>query len=427
MRRDDNMAKPHPTAPLSNSNLAPEDSGNSASPNYNDRHNLPQLPPFDAPTANVDGPKMHVGPRVAPAPSASAEASPSRKFLLVGGQPDNKYAPTDHATADWSKTPWPLQSYPGLPEGTIELLISAHEKYLGSTCPRDESDSFWGERLDPVGQLNLIANSNLPKRARIVNCDVRSVPRPSYVYPCGHRFLCLDCCSKWGRRLKTCFDDLIGRESEILHLVLGVRLVRSSTEGPVDFIPSVGCEAAFNHIMRIMTEGLRAVCRSDRDQIIRGAIGGPEPAVAFLPLRVKPHAHYVVFANGWTTEIETTMKHTIAQKIHDCRPLKRWCSVHGALRVTVDTTPIVAGDHLRAAVGYPRKPVDVVTPYRNAIAACHADADCMRILNREFNDFVGSFDSMFKDLNRIRRLGVCHGSSKHYIGKRRQRPLSKHI
>ena len=145
---------------------------------------------------------------------------------------------------------------------------------------------------------------------------------------------------------------------------------------------------------------------------LTGVVGGPELSVIFRPLRVLPHANFVLWSSSFTVDNARTLRRLIREKMKNCRRLKL------KLFPSVGCYRLVSRDDLRNVLRYLSKPIDLASAYCTAAGIANYAPAEMAILNGEMNRLLRNLPIAFFRVRRIERHGACHGGSRGYFGHR---------
>jgi hypothetical protein len=264
---------------------------------------------------------------------------------------------------------------------------------------------FWAKQAawNNYGSVaSIIARSVYSRAEDFLRCGYLS-------FSCRDRLFCPWCCFNFlARPGLDEFGDSIGADNEVHYLVLSLssnpdekqRLIfRDIDESDIHNIKRPATEEDMPHDYGIefQTDGDLRDCRIlwlFYNEVIReftgnrngckfsGAIGGPELAVRFQPLRVLPHANYIVWSPGLSADGIRALRKFIRQKMRDCRPLQTM------LYPSVACCRIRLGDDLRRVIKYIFKPIDVASAYSITVDRIQHDPAAVAQLNFETNEFL---------------------------------------
>ena len=163
-------------------------------------------------------------------------------------------------------------------------------------------------------------------------------------------------------------------------------------------------------VFQFIAEAIRKFTGKGGSKFFSGAVGGPELAVRFQPLRVVPHANYLVWSSGFTIDDARKLREFIRNKMRYCRGFKK------GIYPTLSCIRIASGDDLRRVAQYIVKPIGLAAAYRMAADIAHCEPAKMASLNCETNLFLENLPCVFLNLHRISRHGRCNAVDHDYIG-----------
>lgn len=194
----------------------------------------------------------------------------------------------------------------------------------------------------------------------------------------------------------------------------------------------LACQA----IWRIFSETMHHFTGRKSKQIFMGGFGGPELSVRFTPLAVLPHANYIVFSRGLSTDDLRRFRRELSRRFRNCR------RVESGLYPKVSLYRVAEPEDFHDVVKYMFKPIDVGFAYATAADCCFhsltenlkrkpitvgqayamaagaADGEgrSLKNLNQQVDCFLERLPLIFHNVRRLRRYGCCSPRSKDYIG-----------
>lgn len=153
--------------------------------------------------------------------------------------------------------------------------------------------------------------------------------------------------------------------------------------------------------------------------IFSGAVGGPELAVRFGPLRVLPHANYICWSPGLSIDDVRELRRFIREKMRNCRSLQT------KLLPSVACYRLRTPDDLRRVIGYILKPIDLAVAYTSAAERVSYSPAALAQLNLDINTFLKNLLDVFWCLHRVARYGRCNAAHRQYFGHVTERRLAQ--
>jgi hypothetical protein len=319
-----------------------------------------------------------------------------------------------------------------------ELLCIAHEKIKASAGSQFSYD--WprlAARSSYSATASIVACSAYPGAEDCIRCGYST-------FSCHDRFFCPRCCFKYfARPVLDEFGNAIGADNEVYYIVLSLssnpdekqRLIFKDIDeadiqnlklrGSVDRqVTAAGCagqdygvEFQSDEDLRdcrllweFYTDAIREFTGSKGGGLFSGAMGGPELAVRFQPLRVLPHANYLAWSPGFSVDGARKLRRFIREKMRDCRRLQT------KLFPSVACYRIRSGEDLRRVIKYIFKPIDLATAYMTAVDRIGHEPAAMAELNRKTDEFLKNVLDVFWSLRRVSRYGRCHANHHDYFG-----------
>ncbi len=157
-------------------------------------------------------------------------------------------------------------------------------------------------------------------------------------------------------------------------------------------------------------EAIRELTGSKPGQPFIGVVGGPELAVRLHPLRVLPHANFIVWSAGFCIEDARKLRKSIRDKMCNSR------RIHDGLYPALACYRLAGAEDLGRVLGYMCKPIDLAGDYINAAERVSFETSAMEALNTETNLFLKHLPLVFARLPRIGRYGQCSASHRSYFG-----------
>jgi len=145
-------------------------------------------------------------------------------------------------------------------------------------------------------------------------------------------------------------------------------------------------------------------------KLFSGAFGGPELAVRFLPLRVLPHANYVVWSSGFSSDDLRLFRRALREKLRGSR------QITPGIYPKITVYRIMAKRDFKAVVEYIFKPIDVGCAYSVAAEAVNYEREQLLRLNFETDCFLEELPVVFNGVHRMNRFGFCSANSSDYVG-----------
>lgn len=165
-------------------------------------------------------------------------------------------------------------------------------------------------------------------------------------------------------------------------------------------------------IWDLMSDSIREVTGTGRGMVFSGAVGGPELAVQFQPLRALPHANFLVWSPGFSADVARKLRRLLREKLRNCRSVSK---LH--LYPAVACYRLGSPDDLRRVISYVSKPIDLATAYTMTADRIGCEPHQMVELNCETKLFLENLGVIFHRLPRIMRFGACHASHSNYFGQ----------
>ncbi len=257
-------------------------------------------------------------------------------------------------------------------------------------------------------------------------------------YSCGDRYLCLRCCfnllaepaliefgnsftadqecyfivmSLSGERDETkrlIFKDLT--KSEMQQIKLAGQLEQGSPQNyGIPFSEPLDAVVVQTYF-QIYRQVISNFTGRGRGKLFSGAFGGPELAVRFLPLAALPHANYVAWSPGISSDDVRRLRRALRDKLRGSRRLK------SRLYPKLTVYRIQARDDYRAVIRYIFKPIDFGIAYHLAAQSADCDPADLRELNSQVDYFLQNLRFAMSDVRRMNRYGFCSPASKPYVG-----------
>jgi len=134
--------------------------------------------------------------------------------------------------------------------------------------------------------------------------------------------------------------------------------------------------------------------------------------VRFNPLRVLPHANFIIWSPGFCIDAAHAIRKHLRKLMRDCRGLK-------GLRLYPDLAcyRLQAPEDLRKVTCYSCKPIDLAHAYLNAGEVLNFEPAKMIDLNADVDHFLEFHPMLFLKLRRISRFGRCCGMHHDYLGR----------
>ncbi len=339
----------------------------------------------------------------------------------------------------WARHVWsdfPLQLQHGRccrTPAQLKLLLELHYKVnpsVGSSYSDCWAKLKHWQQYDKTASI--IACSNYAKREDFIRCG-------DSTFKCRDRLLCPRCCYRRSALpLLREFGDAFSADQQVWFIVI------SLSRDPVESHRLIYRDVAADELHEIRSRSLIQSCsRGDfgvefdtfddikqcrlvwdfttnavreftgdrRGDFFSGAVGGPELAVQFQPLRVLPHANYLVWSPDFSIEAAYKFRKYIRTRMRDCRPLQ------GGIYPSLACYRLPTADDLRHVVKYMVKPIALATAYTIAAELAKCEPAKMIDLNRQVNDFLSNLLFVFHRLNRVSRHVRCLFSNPGYIGR----------
>lgn len=160
--------------------------------------------------------------------------------------------------------------------------------------------------------------------------------------------------------------------------------------------------------------------------IFQGALKVEEIALKELPsLKVLPHLHFLVAADGITDSVidllkESILSHDLSKSIPGSQ--LAWTPPVGIEQVPqIHSRPVEGEDGLCSVLHYMSKPIDLVRPYR--LAAMERPRSEMWVLNQAVADFVAGHDCHILGRHQRAAWGILDPRNRlRYIGQKLTKP-----
>jgi hypothetical protein len=281
-------------------------------------------------------------------------------------------------------------------------------------------------------QSRIILNGGFAQRESVARCGQNC---GMWVYDCDDRRLCARCCDLRGGELVKEFGGTFEQHGEIWFVTPSLSTKPShwhrvniydrpgsedggERERESEVLSHVPFDPFFNHaLMRLQIDTMQSFSRSGRNsrrQPIKGLVGRVEMSLRFDgELKTLPHGHYVFFADRVTKAGFNEVLQRFTERIGGFPMLHAWMKANGVYPC-VHAKRIANSKGLGFALRYLVEPIDLVDPYRQAIAQLGAQG--LLALNTSLKAFLAYVPLVFKKLNRVVALGSCTRNSKSYFG-----------
>jgi hypothetical protein len=206
-------------------------------------------------------------------------------------------------------------------------------------------------------------------------------------------------------KLRLIFKDLT--KSEMQQIKLSGRAELDQPEYGIAFdeaAPQAETQAYWRMFQQVMHEF------TGRGKLFSGAFGGPELAVRFLPLRVLPHANYVVWSSGLSGDDLRSLRRALREKLRGSR------QITPGMYPKVTVYRIMAKPDFKAVVEYIFKPIDVGCAYSVAANKVNYEKEPLVELNFQTDCFLEELPVVFEGVHRMTRFGFCSATSSNYVG-----------
>lgn len=277
---------------------------------------------------------------------------------------------------------------------------------------------------------SIIAMSGYEGRRNFCRCGFHS-------FRCGDRVLCLRCCYKLlAESALAEFGAAFDACEEVYYIVLSLSgeaderkriIFKDLTKSEMQQIKARGCFEQGKIInygipfsapedvldARIYWDIFARAIRefTGRRKPLAGAFGGPELSVRFTPLGALPHANYVAFSDGLTSDDVRALRRTIRRQLRGCRGITH------RMYPKVSVYRLLSKGDLREVIDYIFKPIGIAIPYALSAHKLNYQPGWMCSLNDDVNTFLDNVVFAFDGLDRMNRYGVCSPSArKNYIG-----------
>lgn len=355
--------------------------------------------------------------------------------------PDAKFIPNRDCVRDhlrWDNLDLQLNHLRCLSDEKRKLLRHVYRKV---TRDVDGVPSYWKNQKAWASYdvtASIIAMSSYENRDDFIYCGCHG-------YSCSDRLLCLRCCyNLLAEPAVIEFGSAFGADKEVYFIVLSLSrepderrriIFKDLNKSEMEQIKATGCyeQGALDDYgipfsapedaldARIYWEiYARAIHEfTGRNKPLSGAFGGPEMSVRFQPLGGLPHANYVGFASGLTSDKVRDLRRIIRDKLRGCRRIKH------ELYPKVCVYRLLAKDDLPTVIKYCFKPINIAIPYVLSAAKLEYEPFGMKQLNRDVDVFLDLVDIAFEGLDRMARYGICSPSAGDYIGTVSEKRLAR--
>lgn len=256
-------------------------------------------------------------------------------------------------------------------------------------------------------------------------------------FSCQDRFFCPYCCyRRYASPLEAEFGETFMSEGEAYYLVTGISSDPEETrriflvDGAPDPIlrPSPGLAQPFARedygvrfeamgdlmpcrlLFEFFSQVMREFTGDGRMKLFSGAVGGPEVSVQLLPLRVIPHANFLVRAHGLSIDDLRKLRKRLRTLMRNCRLMP------AGFYPSVACYRLSGREDVIRVCRYMSKPVDLAAAYKNAASLVDCRPAEMAVLNNETNAFLTNLPLLWHNLHRFKRLGICSPNHRDYIG-----------
>ena len=349
--------------------------------------------------------------------------------------PDAKYYPVRDCAADhhaWNKLDLLLNHFRCLPIPKQALLRDVYRR-VNYDLPNGKP-GYWKRQKAFMNYgltASIVAMSSYEAQHDFCRCGYHGLS-------CGDRVLCLRCCfNLLAKPALEEFGNAFQAHAEVYFIVLSLAsepderqriIFKDLTKSEMQQIRAQGCfeQRRLTNYGIPFTEPWDALDArihwdiyadaihgfTGRGKPLAGAFGGPELAVRFLPLGVLPHANYIGFSEGLTSDDVRALRRSIRQRLRGCR------------RITHRQYPKVAvyrlgsQQDLREVIKYIYKPIGIAIPYVLSADRLDYRPDGMISLNQDVDMFFDNLGLVFEGLVRMNRYGDCSPSAgeDNYIG-----------
>jgi hypothetical protein len=134
-------------------------------------------------------------------------------------------------------------------------------------------------------------------------------------------------------------------------------------------------------------------------------------AVRFNPLRVLPHANFIVWSPGFCSDAAHAIRKYLLKLMLNCRGLKG-----RRLYPAIACYRLRAPEDLRKVTSYLCKPIDLAHAYLSASELVNFDPVKMIALNADLDHFLEFHPMLFRRLRRISHFGRCCAVHHQYLG-----------
>lgn len=352
---------------------------------------------------------------------------------------DSEMAKNIVAASSFLDLPWtdpiPSEHLPLFPDQTLDL----HELIAKKVAGDPAFTSRW-TKLDQdknyAAHSRIVINAGYPQRKSLAYCGkwLRRDSRSSrWAWDCDDLRLCHSCCLSRARALSDEFGACFDLHGEVWNVTVSLSHQRSHWHRVYVFDPFADTADNFpvaedeeishvpfnpllNHLlMRRQIAAIQSFGRSRR-HITNGIVGRVEMSWRFDGVfKTLPHGHFIFFADRVLKEDFYDLLERLSLKIRAFPTLHAWTREHGVNpSIHAKRIPNEAGP--RRALAYLYKAIELVDPYWHALG--HLQGGSLVPLNQNLRSLLYDVPLVFKNLNRVVRLGGCHGSSSSYFGNR---------
>ena len=146
----------------------------------------------------------------------------------------------------------------------------------------------------------------------------------------------------------------------------------------------------------------RVIQKAIKKGYISGAIGSFEIAVRFLPTRIFPHCHLIVFSRCFCLQYAQEMRRWFKQFIRNSRTIER------KLHPDVSVLQLKDSTDYRRALAYCFKRIKLMHAYAFAAEMGNYEKGHMEMLNIQLNMVFVTVLNVFKEIeNPVYRFGIC--------------------
>ena len=278
---------------------------------------------------------------------------------------------------------------------------------------------------------SIITRSSYARQEDFIRCGYSS-------FKCHDRLLCPLCCHNLlARPVLEEFGDAFGGDNDVFYIVISLSpnpdetnrlIVKDVSDDEFQNLKVRGTNEAFGGqdygvefhtgddlrdcriLWSFFKDAVREFTGSKSGCWFSGAVGGPELAVRFQPLRVLPHANYLVWSPGFSADGARELRRFVRKKMLNCRPLQT------KLFPSVACYRLRTADDLRRVVKYIFKPIDLAAAYISAAERSNHTPAGLAHLNLETNEFLKNVLDVSWCLRRVSRYGRCNANHRDYFG-----------